>query len=59
MNEMPHDPDAGLVPAFTAPARACDAHFHVFGPEERYAYDASDLRYKPPLAPRTLTFWVT
>jgi 2-pyrone-4,6-dicarboxylate lactonase len=51
MNEMPHDPNAGLAPAFTAPARACDAHFHVFGPEERYAYDASDLRYKPPLAP--------
>ena len=51
MSETPHDPDAGLVPAFAAPARACDAHFHVFGPAERYAYDASDLRYRPPLAP--------
>jgi predicted TIM-barrel fold metal-dependent hydrolase len=29
---------------------ACDAHFHVFGPEERYAY-SSDLRYQPPHAP--------
>ena len=28
----------------------CDAHFHVFGPEERYPYGA-DLRYKPPFAP--------
>jgi predicted TIM-barrel fold metal-dependent hydrolase len=28
----------------------CDAHFHVFGPEERYGYSA-DLRYKPPRAP--------
>jgi predicted TIM-barrel fold metal-dependent hydrolase len=30
----------------------CDAHFHVFGPEERYSY-ASDLRYRPPHAPLT------
>jgi 2-pyrone-4,6-dicarboxylate lactonase len=28
----------------------CDAHFHVFGPEERYPY-SSDLRYQPPHAP--------
>lgn len=28
----------------------CDAHFHVFGPEDRYSYGA-DLRYKPPFAP--------
>ncbi|MFZ2737984.1 MAG: amidohydrolase family protein [Burkholderiaceae bacterium] len=33
-----------------APALACDAHFHVFGPAEQYAYEAN-LRYKPPLAP--------
>src|SRR5205814_10584403 len=37
-------------PAFKAPARGCDAHFHVFGPAERYPYD-QDLRYAPPLAP--------
>src|SRR5262249_30245994 len=41
----------GLEAAFAAPANACDAHFHVFGPPEGYAYDASDLRYKPPHAP--------
>jgi predicted TIM-barrel fold metal-dependent hydrolase len=29
---------------------ACDTHFHVFGPEERYPY-SSDLRYNPPSAP--------
>lgn len=46
-----HDPDAGLDPAFIAPKGACDAHFHVFGPESRYPYDASDLRYKPPHEP--------
>jgi predicted TIM-barrel fold metal-dependent hydrolase len=51
MNAAIHDPDAGLAPAFAAPAHACDAHFHVFGPVERYAYDASDLRYRPPHAP--------
>src|SRR5262249_18122830 len=51
MNDTTHDPDAGLEPAFAAPANACDAHFHVFGPPERYTYDASDLRYKPPHAP--------
>jgi 2-pyrone-4,6-dicarboxylate lactonase len=28
----------------------CDAHFHVFGPPERYPY-AGDLRYRPPVAP--------
>jgi predicted TIM-barrel fold metal-dependent hydrolase len=37
-------------PRFRAPAGACDAHFHVFGPAERYPYGA-DLRYKPPHAP--------
>ena len=30
--------------------QACDTHFHVFGPEERYPY-SSDLRYTPPSAP--------
>jgi len=30
--------------------KACDAHFHVFGPPERYPY-APDLRYEPPSAP--------
>jgi 2-pyrone-4,6-dicarboxylate lactonase len=35
---------------FRAPAGACDAHFHVFGPAERYPY-GDDLRYAPPLAP--------
>ena len=44
------DPDHGLVPAFRAPPLACDAHFHVFGPEEHYGY-GGELRYKPPFAP--------
>jgi 2-pyrone-4,6-dicarboxylate lactonase len=45
-----HDPDAGFEPAFAAPENACDAHFHVFGAAEKYAY-GSDIRYKPPYEP--------
>jgi 2-pyrone-4,6-dicarboxylate lactonase len=45
-----HDPDAGFEPAFAAPPSACDAHFHVFGPAEKYAY-GTDIRYKPPYEP--------
>src|ERR1700736_3488902 len=45
------DPDAGFEPAFAAPKGACDAHFHVFGRQDRYPYDATDLRYKPPYEP--------
>jgi 2-pyrone-4,6-dicarboxylate lactonase len=44
------DPDAGLKPSFEAPPLACDSHFHVFGPPEKYPY-GTDLRYQPPLAP--------
>src|ERR1700687_2233500 len=51
MNEIiKHDPDAGYEPAFAAPPHACDAHFHVFGAAERYAY-GTDIRYKPPYEP--------
>jgi len=45
-----HDPDAGVEPAYTVPEHACDAHFHVFGPQDRYPYGAG-LRYKPPYEP--------
>src|SRR6202046_1149895 len=44
------DPDAGFEPAFAAPPKACDAHFHVFGPAEKYSY-GTDIRYKPPYEP--------
>jgi len=37
-------------PKFQAPAGACDAHCHIFGPAERYAY-APDRSYTPPDAP--------
>jgi predicted TIM-barrel fold metal-dependent hydrolase len=46
----PHADD-GLLPAFAAPDGACDAHFHVFGPADRYPYVTTDLRYEPPHAP--------
>jgi predicted TIM-barrel fold metal-dependent hydrolase len=42
---------ADADPDFQSPPLGCDSHFHVFGPAERYAYDQSDLRYAPPLAP--------
>jgi predicted TIM-barrel fold metal-dependent hydrolase len=45
-----HDLDAGLAPAFQAPAGSCDAHFHIFGPAEHYP-TAGELRYRPPSAP--------
>jgi len=41
-------------PRFRAPPLSCDAHFHVFGPADRYPYGvgtAEKLRYAPPLAP--------
>ena len=41
-------------PAFHAPPKSCDAHFHIFGPAERYPYGSAtteNLRYAPPLAP--------
>ena len=37
--------------AFTAPANACDAHFHVFGSPDKYPFGPDQLRYAPPLAP--------
>jgi 2-pyrone-4,6-dicarboxylate lactonase len=42
--------DLATGPSFHPPAGACDAHFHVFGPAEHYAY-GGELRYAPPLAP--------
>jgi 2-pyrone-4,6-dicarboxylate lactonase len=37
-------------PLFRAPPRACDTHFHVFGPADQYP-GASRARYQPPFAP--------
>lgn len=44
------DPDT-RTPSFRAPAGACDAHCHVFGPASRFPY-AADRSYTPPDAPR-------
>ena len=42
--------DENLEPAYRAPSGACDTHFHVFGPLDRYPV-ASRSRYEPPCAP--------
>ena len=43
------------APVFRAPRLSCDAHFHVFGPANRYPHGGVNetLRYAPPLAPLT------
>ncbi len=49
---MPAHPEG--EPEFRVPPRGCDAHFHVFGPPERYPYGtgiSEKLRYAPPIAP--------
>jgi len=45
--------DRDVEPLFTAPPLSCDAHFHVFGPADRYPHGgvSEKLRYAPPLAP--------
>ena len=45
--------DRNIEPLFTAPPLSCDAHFHVFGPADRYPHGGVNekLRYAPPLAP--------
>jgi 2-pyrone-4,6-dicarboxylate lactonase len=45
--------DRRVEPLFTAPPLSCDAHFHVFGPADRYPHGGVNekLRYAPPLAP--------
>jgi 2-pyrone-4,6-dicarboxylate lactonase len=39
-----------IKPAFRPAPGACDTHFHVFGPQDRYPI-ASVSRYQPPFAP--------
>jgi 2-pyrone-4,6-dicarboxylate lactonase len=45
--------DHDAKPLFRAPPGSCDAHFHVFGPADRYPHGGVNekLRYTPPLAP--------
>jgi 2-pyrone-4,6-dicarboxylate lactonase len=47
------DPRNEPLPRFRAPPLACDAHFHVFGPAEKYHHGGVNeaLRYAPPYAP--------
>ena len=47
---LPPDPDT-RTPDFVAPAGACDAHCHVFGPGDVFPY-APTRKYTPPDAPK-------
>ena len=42
--------EENIQPAYKAPPGACDTHFHVFGPLDKYPV-ASRSRYEPPYAP--------
>jgi 2-pyrone-4,6-dicarboxylate lactonase len=45
--------DHDVAPLFRAPPQSCDAHFHIFGPADRYPHGGVNekLRYAPPVAP--------
>ena len=45
----PPDPNTRR-PKFAPPPKACDAHFHVFGPPEQFPF-VSTHEYTPPAAP--------
>lgn len=45
----PPDPNT-RKPKFTPPPKACDTHFHVFGPPEKFPF-VSTHEYTPPAAP--------
>ncbi len=42
-------------PKLTLPPGACDAHFHIFGPQSRFPYPEG-VRFRPPDAPKEAMF---
>ena len=45
----------GRKPKFRLPSGACDAHCHVFGPQQRFPY-AANRKYTPADAPKEMLF---
>lgn len=43
------------TPAFVMPAGACDSHFHVIGPADRFPY-VRELKILPPLGTKEMLF---
>ncbi len=54
MSFLPVHPDP-KKPDFVVPAKACDAHCHVFGPGDVFPY-APERKYTPPDAPKEQLF---
>jgi len=46
---LPFDPNP-RAPRWTLPEGACDTHFHIFGPPNKFPY-ADTRRYEPPAGP--------
>tara|TARA_A100001037_G_scaffold80509_1_gene72543 strand:- start:3825 stop:4724 length:900 start_codon:yes stop_codon:yes gene_type:complete len=46
---LPPDPNT-KHPSFVVPVNACDTHFHIFGPPDKFPFSPS-RRYTPPGAP--------
>jgi len=46
---LPPDPNT-KTPSFAVPDRACDTHFHIFGPPDKFPFSET-RRYTPPAGP--------
>jgi predicted TIM-barrel fold metal-dependent hydrolase len=52
----PPDPNP-RVPKLKAPPGACDTHIHIFGPADKYPFDARAAYHSPDALPETYIAW--